>query len=82
MKNKIVLAVGAHPDDIDFVASGTIAKWVEEGATIYYLICTDGSRGSSDPKMTHKKLAAMRKKEQQVAAKILGVKDVFFLGFS
>ena len=54
MKKKVVLAVGAHPDDMDFGASGTVAKWVEEGATAYYLICTDGSRGSSDPKMTHK----------------------------
>ncbi|MDP2637894.1 MAG: PIG-L deacetylase family protein [Candidatus Levybacteria bacterium] len=79
MKNKIILAVGAHPDDMDFGASGTIAKWVSEGATAYYLICTDGSRGSEDPKMTHKKLAATRKEEQLEAAKVLGVKKVFFL---
>lgn len=79
MKNKIVLAVGAHPDDIDFIASGIIAKWVEDGSTAYYLICTDGSRGSDDPKMTHKKLAEIRCKEQICAAKVLGVKKVFFL---
>lgn len=79
MKNKVVLAVGAHPDDMDFGASGTVAKWVEEGATAYYLICTDGSRGSTDPKMTHKKLAEIRKKEQIEAGKILGLKKVFFL---
>lgn len=78
---KIILAVGAHPDDTDFSASGTIAKWVEEGAEAYYLICTDGSRGSGDPKMTHQKLASLRKKEQREAASILGVKDVFFLDF-
>lgn len=81
MRNNVVLAVGAHPDDMDFSASGTIARFVEEGATAYYLICTDGSRGSGDPKMTHKRLAAIRKKEQRDAATILGVKDVFFLGF-
>lgn len=81
MKNKVVLAVGAHPDDMDFGASGTIARWVEEGAMVYYLICTDGSRGSSDPKMTHKRLAGIRKKEQLAAAKILGVTKVFFLTF-
>lgn len=78
MKNKIILAVSAHPDDTDFGASGTIAKWVEEGGTAYYLICTDGSRGSQDPKMTHEKLALIRKKEQEKAAKVLGVKKVFF----
>jgi len=77
--NKIVLAVGAHPDDMEFGASGTIAKWVEEGATAYYLICTDGSRGSSDPKMTHKRLSEIRKKEQQEACRVLGIKKVFFL---
>ena len=79
MKKKVVLAVGAHPDDMDFGASGTIAKFAEEGADTYYLICTDGSRGSSDPNMTHKKLAVIRKKEQENAGKILGLKNVFFL---
>lgn len=79
MKKKTVLAVGAHPDDIDFGASGTIARWVEEGADAYYLICTDGSRGSEDPQMTHKRLAQIREKEQLDAAKVLGVKKVFFL---
>jgi LmbE family N-acetylglucosaminyl deacetylase len=79
MKNKIILAVGAHPDDMEFGASGTIAKWVEEGATAYYLICTDGSRGSSDPQMTHDRLAKIRKQEQIDACRILGVKKAFFL---
>jgi len=79
MKGKVVLAVGAHPDDIDFGAAGTIAKWVEEGAECYYLICTDGSRGSSDSKMTHKRLAQIRKKEQAEAGKVLGLKKVYFL---
>lgn len=81
MEKQTILAVGAHPDDIDFGAAGTIAKWAAEGADIYYLVCTDGSRGSADPKMTHRKLAAIRKKEQVEAAKILGVKAVFFLDF-
>ncbi len=79
MKGKIILAVGAHPDDMDFGASGSVAKWVQEGAIVYYLICTDGSRGSDDPKMTHEKLAQIRRIEQEKAAKILGVKKVFFL---
>jgi len=78
-QKEIILAVGAHPDDIDFGASGTIAKWVKKGATAYYLILTDGSKGSDDPKMTPQKLARIRKKEQEEAAKILGVKKVFFL---
>jgi len=74
-----ILGVAAHPDDLDFTASGSFAKWVKEGDSCYYLICTDGSRGSDDPKMTAEKLIALRKKEQKDAAGILGLKDVFFL---
>ncbi|MBI4058675.1 PIG-L family deacetylase [Candidatus Microgenomates bacterium] len=75
----VVLGVAAHPDDLDFSASGTFAKWVKEGASCYYLICTDGCKGSDDPKMTEQKLIALRKAEQRTAAKILGIKEVFFL---
>lgn len=78
-QKKTLLAIGAHPDDIDFGASGTIAKMVEEGWEAYYVICTDGSRGSVDPKMTHKKLSDIRRREQLAAGKVLGLRDVFFL---
>ena len=77
---KSALAIFAHPDDMDFSASGTIAKWVAKGAKITYLVCTDGSKGSDDPRMTARRLAAIRKREQRDAAKILGVRDVIFLG--
>ncbi|MDP4007549.1 MAG: PIG-L deacetylase family protein [bacterium] len=76
---KTVLAVFAHPDDMDFSSSGSIAKWAKKGATITYLVCTDGSKGSENPAMTPQKLSAIRKAEQLKAAKILGVKDVIFL---
>lgn len=79
MKNKVVLGVAAHPDDLDFGASGTIAKWIKQGAICYYLICTNGCKGSSDPAMTGKKLIKIRRREQLNAGKILGLKDVFFL---
>lgn len=78
-EKKTLLAVGAHPDDMDFGASGTVVKHVEAGWDAYYLICADGSRGSSDPNMTHERLAKIRRDEQLAAAKILGLKDVFFL---
>lgn len=75
-----VLGVAAHPDDLDFAASGTFAKWVKEGAECYYLICTDGNKGTNDPKMTETRLAKIRRKEQQNAGKVLGLRGVFFLG--
>lgn len=79
MKNKIVLGVAAHPDDLDFGASGTIAKWAKEGSQCYYLILTNGCKGTHDPKMTEEKLIKIRRQEQINAGKILGVKDIFFL---
>lgn len=78
---KIILAVGAHPDDIDIGASGTIAKAVAEGGKAYYLVLTDGSKGSEDLSISTEKLIKMRQAEQQNAAKILGVEKVFTLGF-
>lgn len=76
---KSVLAVFAHPDDMDFSSAGTMAKWAAAGADITYLVCTDGSKGSDDPKMTSSKLARIRKAEQEEAARILGVKRVIIL---
>jgi len=76
---KVVLGVAAHSDDLDFGASGTFAKFAHDGYDCYYLILTDSSKGSRDPKMTPSKLAAIRKKEQIASAKLIGVKDVFFL---
>lgn len=82
MAKLVVLGVGAHPDDLDFGAGGTFAKFAKEGADCYYLICTDGSKGTRDPEMTVKKLAEIRKKEQRASAKMLGIKEVFFLDHS
>ena len=74
-----VLTIFAHPDDVDFSSAGTLAKWSLQGSEITCLVCTDGSKGSDDPKMTSLKLATIRMKEQRDAGKVLGVKDVIFL---
>ncbi len=81
MKGKVVLAVCAHPDDMEFGASGTIAKWVKEGATAYYIILTDGTKGSEDMGITTEQLKEIRHSEQENAAKVLGVKRVFLLDY-
>src|SRR3989344_1125071 len=79
MRSKVILAIGAHADDTDFSASGTVAKFIKDGATAYYLICTNGNKGSDDPKITSEKLAQIRRNEQENAAKVLVVKKIFFL---
>lgn len=78
---KIILAIGAHPDDIDISCSGTIAKWVKEGAKAYYLVLTDGSKGSEDLRISTKELIKIRREEQQKAAEIIGAEKVIFLDF-
>jgi LmbE family N-acetylglucosaminyl deacetylase len=53
---KVVLGIAAHPDDLDFGASGSMAKWASQGAKCYYILCTDGSKGSDDPNLTSAQL--------------------------
>ncbi len=74
-----ILVVAPHPDDPEMGAAGTIAKWVKEGKSVVYVICTNGNKGTSDPKMTSGKLEKIREKEQLAAAKVLGVREVIFL---
>ncbi|HKB18537.1 MAG TPA: PIG-L deacetylase family protein [Candidatus Dormibacteraeota bacterium] len=76
-----VLVVSAHPDDPDFGAGGSIARLVDSGAEVVYVIVTDGSQGGEDPTQKDSELVAIRAKEQRAAAKVLGVKKVEFLGY-
>ena len=78
----VVLGVFAHPDDLDVGAGGTFAKWAKSGAKCYYLVCTNGSRGSQDPKISGKRLVETRRKEQKAASRILGLKDIHFLNYN
>jgi len=80
-KDLVVLGVAAHPDDLDAGAAGSFAKWAKEGAKCYYLILTDGGRGSMDPNVTADRLVEMRREEQRAAGKIIGLTDVFFLDY-
>lgn len=71
----------AHADDAEFGSAGTIAKWVTQGVEVTYVVVTNGNKGSADPEMTPEALAALREKEQRAACKVLGVKNVVFLGY-
>ncbi|MEL6307290.1 MAG: PIG-L family deacetylase [Chloroflexota bacterium] len=77
-----VMGVFAHPDDAEFFAGGTFAKWAADGADITFVLATSGDKGSSDPEMTSEKLAQIREEETKNAANILGVKDVVFLRYT
>ena len=74
-----VLVIAAHPDDIEFGASGTIARWLTEGATVRYLLATRGDKGSDDPNADIDALVRLREQEQRAAAAEIGVEGVDFL---
>jgi len=74
-----VLVVAAHPDDIEFGAAGTVARWVAEGSDVGYLVATRGDKGSDEPDADVLELVARREREQRAAAAELGVTRVDFL---
>jgi LmbE family N-acetylglucosaminyl deacetylase len=75
------LAVGAHPDDIEFGAGATLAKWAAAGCEVSFVICTDGSKGTWDAAADLEALVATRQVEARDAAKALGATgEVVFLG--
>lgn len=74
-----VLVVAAHPDDVEFGAAGTVARWISEGAEVRYLVATRGDKGSDDASVDPAELARIREAEQLAAAAELGVASVDFL---
>lgn len=75
------LAIGAHPDDIEFGCGGTLAKWAGAGCTVHHLVLTDGSKGTWDTEAHRPTLVARRQDEQRAAAAALGASgEVVFLG--
>ena len=75
------LVIVAHPDDVDFGAAGTIARWTDEGIEVTYCLVTDGDAGGSDPTVDRADIAGIRREEQRAAAKEVGVTDLRFLGY-
>lgn len=76
---KRALSIGAHPDDAEFGAGGTLAKWAEDGCHVTILVVTDGSKGTWDPALDRDTLVTMRRAEQRQAADELGAVDVVML---
>lgn len=74
-----VLVVTPHPDDAEGGAGATIAKWTKQGRKVVLVVCTDGSKGTSDRNVRPEDLAKTREAEQLEAAKVLGISEVVFL---
>ena len=79
-KRADVLVITAHADDAEFGAAGTVARWVREGMEVVYVVCTNGDKGTTDRSVKPEDLARVREEEQKAAARVLGVREVVFLG--
>lgn len=79
MEGKVLLVVAAHPDDPEFGCGATVASYVKQGAEAYYVVCTNGNRGSRGNQFDAAELVETRHSEQDNAANIIGVKETFFL---
>jgi LmbE family N-acetylglucosaminyl deacetylase len=81
--SKTILAVLAHPDDESFGLGGTLALYAHKGYDTYLVCATRGEVGTVDEEHLNgfKDTAELRTAELERAAKILGLKDVFFLGY-
>jgi LmbE family N-acetylglucosaminyl deacetylase len=75
------MVIMAHPDDAEFTAAGTVARWTRGGSRVVYLLVTDGDKGTSDPNLAGATLSATRRAEQTAACKAVGVDIVEFLHY-
>ncbi|NJC98712.1 MAG: GlcNAc-PI de-N-acetylase [Anaerolineae bacterium] len=82
-ETKTILAVLAHPDDESFGLGGTLALYAKKGYDVYYVCATRGEEGAADEEHLNgfNDPAEMRTDELMRAAKVLGLKDVFLLGY-
>src|SRR4029078_1199266 len=76
-----ILGIFAHPDDAEFMTAGSVARWADEGASITYVVVTNGAAGSNDPNQNLDELVRIREAEQRAACAVLGVQEVLFLGY-
>ncbi|BAS26103.1 LmbE family protein [Limnochorda pilosa] len=81
LKARRILCVQPHPDDVEVGAGGTIARLTSSGATVAYVTVTDGGLGSLNPRDPRREVALRRRREQEEAARILGVSELRWLDF-
>jgi LmbE family N-acetylglucosaminyl deacetylase len=75
-----VVAIAAHPDDLDFGCAGTLALWASKGTEVHELLVTSGDKGFEDERPLEEK-QAIREREQRAAAREIGAAEAHFLRF-
>ena len=76
-----IVAIFAHPDDLSLFCAGSLARWAEEGHSVFALCCTKGEVGTLRRDLTKEKVAEMRLKELMAANIILGVEETILLNY-
>lgn len=73
-----LLAVVAHPDDLEYGAASAIARWTSQGKKVIYLMVTSGEAGIDS--ITPAEAGPLREDEERESAKVVGVETVEFMG--
>lgn len=68
-----ILAIGAHPDDVEYGCGGTLIKYIKAGHKVFLYIATRGSYGGED---------SLRAKEMEASADLMGASDLFWGGYT
>src|SRR5947207_2110616 len=76
-----ILCIAAHPDDLEFTVSGSVARWTSEGRDVTFCLVTTGGAGTNEHTPSSEGLLPIRERESREAARILGVTEVIFLGY-
>jgi len=79
---KTIMMFCAHPDD-DIASFGTLARLVKNGNNVIIVMYTNGNKGSHDLEMTSERLARIRKKEEEEACALIGIKpeNIIWMGY-
>jgi LmbE family N-acetylglucosaminyl deacetylase len=78
---RTILCIAAHPDDLEFTVAGSVARWTHEGRHVVFCLITSGGAGTNEHTPSAEGLIPRREDESRDAARVLGVKDVIFLGY-
>lgn len=76
---KSAMAIFAHPDDLEFMVGGTVARWTKEGCEVTLVLLTSGDAGTHDTRFTRETLMQTREREAHEAAEVLGIRHLVFL---
>jgi LmbE family N-acetylglucosaminyl deacetylase len=78
---RTILCIAAHPDDHEFTIAGSVARWAREERDVVFCLVTTGGAGTNEHTPDSAGLIPVRERESWAAARLLGVKDVVFLGY-